>query len=92
MSNKRIIDKSYGEIRFEEKIKSTSIGINYSYEFRLKDNTSLNPFAGYEINIFTSHEATHRRHMIKTWQNFIQTVITHTHMLVQDVGFVFGII
>ena len=68
MSNKRIIDKSYGEIRFEEKIESTSIGINYSYEFRLKDNISLNPFAGYEINIFTSHEATYE----DTWSDILE--------------------
>jgi hypothetical protein len=60
MSNKRI-DKEFGvpEIRFEEKIKSISFGINYGYEFRLNDNTSLNSFVGYEINIFTRHEATY---------------------------------
>lgn len=60
MSNERIINQwGDNEIRFEEKIKSTSCGINYSYEFKLNDNTSLNPFVGYEINIFTSHEATY---------------------------------
>ena len=61
MSYKRIISGwQVTDISFEEEIKSTSCGINYSYEFRLKDNISLNPFIGYEINFFTSNEATYK--------------------------------
>ena len=62
MSNERIISGGYmtTDISFEEEIKSTSYGINYSYEFRLKDNISLSPFVGYEINFFSSNEATYK--------------------------------
>ena len=58
MSNERIISGGYmtTDISFEEEIKITSYGINYSYEFRLKDNISLSPFVGYEINFFEQWE------------------------------------